>query len=33
MTNCRILRRVDYPVTPTAQEWIKFIRNHKGGGQ
>ena len=23
---CKILRRVDFPVMPTAEEWLKFIR-------
>lgn len=22
----KILRRVDYPVMPTAEEWLKYIR-------
>jgi uncharacterized protein (TIGR02246 family) len=25
----KILRRVDYPVMPTAAEWMKFIQEHK----
>jgi uncharacterized protein (TIGR02246 family) len=29
----KILRRVDYPVMPTAQEWMKFIRERKAGAQ
>ena len=29
----KILRRVDYPVMPTAEEWMKFIRERKAGGQ
>jgi uncharacterized protein (TIGR02246 family) len=29
----KILRRVDYPVMPAAQEWLKFIRERKAGGQ
>jgi uncharacterized protein (TIGR02246 family) len=29
----KILRRVDYPVMPTAEEWMKFIRERKTGGQ
>jgi uncharacterized protein (TIGR02246 family) len=29
----RILRRVDHPVMPTAEEWMKFIRQRKAGGQ
>jgi uncharacterized protein (TIGR02246 family) len=29
----KFLRRVDYPVMPTAQEWMKFIRERKAGGQ
>jgi len=27
----KILRRVDYPVMPTAEEWMKFIRERKAG--
>ena len=27
----KILRRVDYPVMPTATEWMKFIRERKEG--
>jgi len=27
----KILRRVDYPVMPTAAEWMKFIRERKEG--
>ena len=29
----RILRRVDYPVMPTASEWMKFIRERKAAGK
>jgi uncharacterized protein (TIGR02246 family) len=29
----KILRRVDYPVMPTAEEWMKFIRERKANGQ
>ena len=29
----RILRRVDHPVMPTAEEWMKFIRERKASGQ
>jgi uncharacterized protein (TIGR02246 family) len=29
----KILRRVDYPVMPTAEEWMKFIRERKARGQ
>jgi uncharacterized protein (TIGR02246 family) len=29
----KILRRVDYPVMPTAQEWLQFIRERKAGRQ
>ena len=29
----KILRRVDYPVMPTSEEWMKFIRERKAGGQ
>jgi uncharacterized protein (TIGR02246 family) len=29
----KFLRRVDYPVMPTAAEWMKFIRERKAGGQ
>jgi len=29
----KILRRVDTPVMPTAEEWMKFIRERKAGGQ
>jgi hypothetical protein len=29
----RILRRVDYPIMPTAEEWMKFIRERKAAGQ
>jgi len=27
----RILRRVDTPVMPTSEEWMKFIRERKAG--
>lgn len=27
----KILRRVDYPVMPTPEEWMKFIRERQGG--
>lgn len=27
----KILRRVDYPVMPTSEEWMKFIRERKAG--
>jgi SnoaL-like protein len=29
----KILRRVDYPVIPTAEEWMEFIRERKASGQ
>jgi uncharacterized protein (TIGR02246 family) len=29
----KILRRVDYPVMPTSEEWMKFIRERKAAGQ
>jgi uncharacterized protein (TIGR02246 family) len=29
----KILRRVDYPVMPTPEEWMKFIRERQAGGQ
>lgn len=29
----KILRRVDYPVMPTAEEWLKFIRERKAAAQ
>jgi uncharacterized protein (TIGR02246 family) len=29
----KILRRVDYPIMPTAEQWMKFIRERKAGGQ
>ena len=29
----KILRRVDTPVMPTSEEWMKFIRERKAGGQ
>jgi uncharacterized protein (TIGR02246 family) len=29
----KILRRVDYPVMPTSQEWMKFIRERKPSAQ
>ena len=29
----KILRRVDYPVMPTGEEWMRFIRERKAGGQ
>jgi uncharacterized protein (TIGR02246 family) len=29
----KILRRVDTPVMPTMEEWMKFIRERKAGGQ
>lgn len=29
----KILRRVDTPVMPTSQEWMKFIRDRKAGGR
>jgi len=29
----KIFRRVDTPVMPTAEEWMKFIRERKAGGQ
>jgi uncharacterized protein (TIGR02246 family) len=29
----KILRRVDYPVMPTSEEWMKFIRERKANGQ
>ena len=29
----KILRRVDYPVMPTAEEWMKFIRERRSAGQ
>ena len=29
----KILRRVDYPVMPTSEEWMKFIRERKPSGQ
>ncbi|PZN35222.1 MAG: hypothetical protein DIU71_00505 [Proteobacteria bacterium] len=29
----KILRRVDYPVMPTAEEWMKFIRERRAGAQ
>lgn len=28
----KILRRVDYPVMPTAEEWMKFIRERRAAG-
>lgn len=29
----KILRRVDYPIMPTPEEWMKFIRERKASGQ
>jgi uncharacterized protein (TIGR02246 family) len=29
----KILRRVDYPVMPTSEEWMKFIRERRAGGK
>lgn len=29
----KILRRVDYPVMPTAEEWMQFIRQRRAGPQ
>jgi len=29
----RILRRVDYPIMPSPQEWMQFIRERKAGAQ
>jgi uncharacterized protein (TIGR02246 family) len=29
----KILRRVDYPVMPTSEEWMKFIRERRASGQ
>lgn len=29
----KILRRVDYPVMPTAEEWMKFIRERRATGR
>jgi uncharacterized protein (TIGR02246 family) len=29
----KILRRVDYPVMPTSEEWMKFIRERRAGAQ
>lgn len=29
----KILRRVDYPVMPTPEEWMKFIRERRASGQ
>jgi uncharacterized protein (TIGR02246 family) len=29
----KILRRVDYPVMPTPEEWMQFIRERRAGGQ
>lgn len=31
--NWKILRRVDYPVMPTAEEWMKFIRERQAASQ
>lgn len=28
----KILRRVDYPVMPTSEEWMKFIRERRAAG-
>jgi uncharacterized protein (TIGR02246 family) len=29
----KILRRVDYPVMPTSEEWMKFIRERRAAGK
>ena len=29
----KILRRVDYPVMPTSEEWMKFIRERRAGAK
>lgn len=29
----KILRRVDFPVMPTAEEWMKFIRERRAAGK
>jgi hypothetical protein len=29
----KILPRVDYPIMPPAEEWMKFIRERKAAGQ
>lgn len=31
--NWKILRRVDYPLMPTAEEWMKFIRERQAASQ
>jgi hypothetical protein len=29
----KILRHVDYPVMPTSEEWMKFIRERRAGAK
>ena len=29
----KILRRIDYEIMPAAEEWMKFVRQRKTGGQ